>query len=85
MYQEAVPCQCLDAGCFIQSDCSLKRINDDVSTLDQQMATLNRCRPYRLFHCDYTQGVGHFRVPMSQGLKIIQQMRGSSVARNSST
>ena len=27
---------------------------------------------------DYTQGVGHFREPMTKGLKIMQEMHGYS-------
>ena len=70
-----------NAGCVLSNQTVLlKGINDDASTLQElnKWLLFNRCRPYRLFHCDYTQGVGHFRVPMSQGLKIIQQMRGYS-------
>ena len=71
----------VDAGCILSNQTVLlKGINDDANTLQTLNKWLlsNRCRPYRLFHCDYTQGVGHFRVPMSKGLKIIQQMRGAS-------
>ena len=70
-----------DAGCVLSNQSVLlKGINDCGLTLQQMNKWLlqNRCRPYRLFHCDYTQGVGHFRVPMEKGLKIVQDMRGYS-------
>ena len=70
-----------DAGCVLSNQTVLlKGINDNAQTLQtlNKWLLYNRCRPYRLFHCDYTQGVGHFRVPMSQGLDIIQEMRGYS-------
>ena len=58
----------------------LKGLNDDTKTLEELHLWLlqNRCRPYRLYHCDYTEGVSHFRVPLQQGLELIQQMRGYS-------
>ena len=71
----------IDAGCVLSNQTVLlKGINDDSDILQRlnKWLLFNRCRPYRLFHCDYTQGVGHFRVPMSEGLKIIQKMRGYS-------
>ena len=30
------------------------------------------------YHCDYTEGVSHFRVPFHQGLGILKQLRGHS-------
>lgn len=70
-----------DAGCVLSNQTVLlKGVNDNAQTLQtlNKWLLYNRCRPYRLFHCDYTQGVGHFRVPLSQGLEIIQEMRGYS-------
>ena len=69
------------AGCVLSNQTVLlKGINDNAQTLQtlNKWLLYNRCRPYRLFHCDYTQGVGHFRVPLSEGLEIIQEMRGHS-------
>ena len=70
-----------DAGCVLSNQTVLlKGVNDNAQTLQtlNKWLLYNRCRPYRLFHCDYTQGVGHFRVPLSEGLDIIQEMRGHS-------
>ena len=70
-----------DAGCVLSNQTVLLRgINDDSQTLKALNFWLftQRCRPYRLFHCDYTEGVGHFRVPFDKGLRIIQELRGYS-------
>lgn len=70
-----------EAGCVLANQTVLlKGINDNIETLQTLHKWLlrNRCRPYRLFHCDYTQGVGHFRVSMSKGLEIIKSLRGYS-------
>lgn len=70
-----------NAGCVLSNQTVLLNgINDNARTLQtlNKWLLYNRCRPYRLFHCDYTQGVGHFRVPMSRGLEIIRDMRGHS-------
>jgi lysine 2,3-aminomutase len=36
----------------------------------------NRVRPYYLYQCDLSQGIGHFRTPVSVGLAIIEALRG---------
>ncbi|MDE3088273.1 MAG: hypothetical protein KGJ80_02655, partial [Chloroflexota bacterium] len=35
-----------------------------------------RIRPYYLYQCDLSQGIGHFRTPVSVGLSIIEALRG---------
>ncbi|MBI3287196.1 MAG: lysine 2,3-aminomutase, partial [Chloroflexi bacterium] len=35
-----------------------------------------RVRPYYLYQCDLSQGIGHFRTPVSVGLNIIEALRG---------
>jgi lysine 2,3-aminomutase len=35
-----------------------------------------RVRPYYLYQCDLSQGIGHFRTPVSVGLHIIESLRG---------
>lgn len=35
-----------------------------------------RVRPYYLYQCDLSQGIGHFRTPVSVGLNIIENLRG---------
>ena len=35
-----------------------------------------RVRPYYLYQCDLSQGIGHFRTPISKGIEIIEALRG---------
>ncbi|MGQ9629942.1 MAG: lysine 2,3-aminomutase [bacterium] len=35
-----------------------------------------RVRPYYLYQCDLSRGVGHFRTPVSRGIQIIESLRG---------
>jgi len=36
----------------------------------------NRVRPYYLYQCDLTEGLSHFRTPVSKGIEIIESMIG---------
>ncbi|MEA3499673.1 MAG: lysine 2,3-aminomutase, partial [Candidatus Marinimicrobia bacterium] len=36
----------------------------------------NRVRPYYLYQCDLTEGLSHFRTPVSKGIEIIESMVG---------
>lgn len=70
-----------DAGCVLSNQAVLmKGINDDAPTLStlHQWLLAHRCRPYRLYHCDYTEGTHQFRVPFSTGLAIMRALRGPS-------
>ena len=53
-------------------------VNDCANTMKALMHELvkNRVRPYYLYQCDLSQGVGHFRTPVSVGLAIIEALRG---------
>ncbi|MFC0472326.1 lysine 2,3-aminomutase, partial [Halalkalibacter kiskunsagensis] len=33
-------------------------------------------RPYYIYQCDLSEGIGHFRAPISKGLEIIEGLRG---------
>jgi len=35
-----------------------------------------RVRPYYIYQCDLSEGIGHFRAPVSKGLEIIEYLRG---------
>jgi len=35
-----------------------------------------RVRPYYIYQCDLSEGIGHFRTPISKGLEIIEYLRG---------
>ena len=34
-----------------------------------------RVRPYYIYQCDLSEGIGHFRAPVSKGLEIIEGLR----------
>jgi lysine 2,3-aminomutase len=35
-----------------------------------------RVRPYYIYQCDLSEGIGHFRAPISKGIEIIEGLRG---------
>lgn len=35
-----------------------------------------RVRPYYIYQCDLSEGISHFRAPISKGLEIIESLRG---------
>ena len=53
-------------------------INDCANTMKTLVHELvkMRVRPYYLYQCDLSQGIGHFRTPVSVGLSIIESLRG---------
>jgi lysine 2,3-aminomutase len=68
-----------DAGiCLGSQTVLLKGINDSVQTMKELMHGLlkNRVKPYYLFQCDPIFGSGHFRTPVSTGLRIIEGLQG---------
>lgn len=70
-----------DAGIQLASQTVLlKGINDDTGTMVKLMHELLkiRVRPYYLFQCDAMKGLGHFRVKIEKGLKIIDEMRSTT-------
>jgi len=36
----------------------------------------NRVRPYYIYQCDLSEGLSHFRTPVSKGIEIIELLRG---------
>ena len=68
-----------DAGIPLGSQTVLLAgINDCANlmkTLMQQLVQM-RVRPYYLYQCDLSQGIGHFRTPVSVGVSIIEALRG---------
>lgn len=55
----------------------LKSINDSVSALTELFSKLYKLGvlPYYLFQGDLTQGTSHFRVPLSKGLYLYNELR----------
>lgn len=56
----------------------LKGINDNVDVMKALVHKLvrNRIRPYYIYQCDLSEGIGHFRTPVSKGIEIIESLRG---------
>ncbi|WP_139491245.1 lysine 2,3-aminomutase [Brevibacillus dissolubilis] len=56
----------------------LAGINDCANTMKKLMHDLVkiRVRPYYIYQCDLSEGIGHFRAPVSKGLEIMEQLRG---------
>lgn len=56
----------------------LRGINDSVTVMKNLVHRLvmNRVRPYYLYQCDLSMGIGHFRTPVSKGIEIIEGLRG---------
>lgn len=56
----------------------LAGINDSVAIMKKLMHDLVRARirPYYIYQCDLSEGIGHFRAPISKGLEIIEGLRG---------
>ncbi|XMB86185.1 lysine 2,3-aminomutase [Mycoplasmatota bacterium WC44] len=52
------------------NDCAniMKRLVHDLVAL--------RVRPYYIYQCDLSEGIEHFRTPVSKGIEIIESLRG---------
>ncbi|WP_461207824.1 lysine 2,3-aminomutase [Clostridium sp. DL1XJH146] len=46
-----------------------------IKKLCQQLVK-NRVRPYYLYQCDLSEGLAHFRTPVSKGIEIMERMIG---------
>lgn len=68
-----------DAGIPLGNQSVLLRgINDCthvMKRLVQQLVRI-RVRPYYIYICDLSMGIGHFRTPVSKGIEIIENLRG---------
>ena len=56
----------------------LRGINDDPDVMKNLVHLLlrHRVRPYYLYQCDLSEGISHFRTPVSTGIEIIESLRG---------
>ena len=76
-------CQALaklaDAGFVLGNQTVLLRgVNDCpwiIKELCQRLVE-NRVRPYRLFQCDLSLGIGHFRTTIARGIEIMEHLYG---------
>ncbi|MPM27010.1 L-lysine 2,3-aminomutase [bioreactor metagenome] len=56
----------------------LRGINDCTYVMRELVHGLGRIRvrPYYIYICDQSKGIGHFRTPISKGIEIIENLRG---------
>ncbi len=56
----------------------LKDVNDCPYVMKKLVQKLlqMRVRPYYLYQCDLSEGIEHFRTPVSRGIEIIEMLRG---------
>lgn len=57
----------------------LRHINDDAEIMKELLLKLVRARvrPYYLYQCDLSEGLGHFRTRVEKGVEIIQSLTGA--------
>jgi lysine 2,3-aminomutase len=68
----------IDAGIPMMSQSVLLRgVNDNVETLEALMRAFveTRIKPYYLHHADLAPGTSHFRVPIEEGQRLMQDLR----------
>jgi lysine 2,3-aminomutase len=56
----------------------LRGVNDNPAIMKKLMHELLkiRVRPYYIYQCDLSEGISHFRTPVSTGIEIIENLRG---------
>jgi lysine 2,3-aminomutase len=56
----------------------LRGINDDPEVMKKLMHLLlkHRVKPYYIYQCDLSRGIGHFRTPVRVGIQIMESLRG---------
>jgi lysine 2,3-aminomutase len=68
-----------DAGISLGNQSVLLReVNDCpmlMKKLVQKLLTI-RVKPYYIYQCDLSRGIGHFRTTVSKGIEIIESLRG---------
>lgn len=57
----------------------LRNINDNTETIKELLLKLvkARIRPYYLYQCDLSEGLGHFRTKVDTGIEIIRNLTGT--------
>lgn len=68
-----------DAGCVLGNQSVLLRgVNDCPYIMKELVQRLieNRVRPYRLYQCDLSQGISHFRTTVRRGMEIMEHLIG---------
>jgi lysine 2,3-aminomutase len=70
----------VDAGIPLGNQSVLLRgINDNPDTMKELLLKLvkARIRPYYLYQCDLSRGLGHFRTRVETGIEIIRALTGN--------
>ena len=68
----------IEGGVILGSQTVLLRgVNDELPVMKELMERLltKRIRPYALYQCDLTQGLGHFRTSIQTGLDLMAGLR----------
>ena len=68
-----------DAGIPLGNQTVLLRgVNDDVHVMRNLVHKLvkSRVRPYYIYQCDLSLGIGHFRTSVAKGIELIESLRG---------
>ena len=57
----------------------LKGVNDDTQVMKELLLKLvhMRVRPYYLYQCDLSQGIGHFRTTVDKGIEMVHELTGN--------
>lgn len=70
----------IDAGIPLGNQSVLLRgINDNTETMKELLLKLvkARIRPYYLYQCDLSQGLGHFRTNVDTGIEMLRSLTGT--------
>ena len=70
----------VDAGIPLGDQTVLLRgVNDNAATMKELMLKLvhMRVRPYYLYQCDLSEGIGHFRTTVETGIDIMHTLQGN--------
>ena len=68
-----------DAGCVLGNQSVLMRgLNDCPYIMKElcQRLVANRVKPYRLYQCDLSTGISHFRTSIGAGIQIMEHLNG---------
>lgn len=69
----------VDAGIPLGNQSVLLRgVNDNTAVMKELLLKLVqiRVRPYYLYQCDLSRGIGHFRTPVDTGVNIMHELTG---------
>ena len=70
----------VDAGIPLGNQSVLLRgVNDDTDVMRELLLKLikARVRPYYLYQCDMSEGLGHFRTDVDTGIRMIRELTGT--------